>query len=34
MGSCSVSAGEILFLVLILGATAVFAATLAYYSRG
>jgi hypothetical protein len=26
--------GEILFLVLILGAAGVFAATLAYYSRG
>jgi hypothetical protein len=28
------SAGEIGFLVLILGATGVFAVTLAYYSRG
>ena len=26
--------GEILFLILILGASGVFAATLAYYSRG
>jgi hypothetical protein len=28
------SAGEIAFLVLILGATGIFAVTLAYYSRG
>ncbi len=28
------SAGEISFLVLILGATVIFAVTLAYYSRG